>query len=119
MRHFLYAVSSVDPAPVGDGDAASWLQHYKLRNPDDVFIPMASGLEDIQAGDMLWFAVNNILEGVVTVSRIEEDVVNDRKEIWFDGSQIHAMDEKLTTHLRTAIIGKETTDRWFKSLKAL
>lgn len=117
MQHFLYAVSSDDPAPAGDGDAASWLRHYKLENDDMVYIPQTKGLEGIQAGDSLWFSVNNILQGVVTVDRVEEDAINDRREIWFNGAEIKQT-EYILTHLKTAVVGEEITDRWLTYVKA-
>lgn len=115
MSHFLYAVSKEDPAPVGDGDAASWLVFYKLSAQEETFIPMAAGLEDIRAGDTLWFAVNAVIQGAATVMRIEDDVINNRKEIWFGVPNL--AEEKVETGLKTAPIGQEITKQWQKALQ--
>lgn len=114
MRHFLYAVSQSDRAPVGDGDAASWLIFYKLGSDVETFIPMPEGLEEIQPGDMLWFAANTTLQGAAKVTRLEDDQINGRKEIWFE--QPRLAEEKVETHLKTAPIRQETAERWVKAL---
>jgi hypothetical protein len=116
MSHFLYAVFKEEPAPVGDGDAASWLVFYKLGATEETFIPMPPGLEDIRPGDTLWFAVNREMKGAAKVTRIEDDIINNRKEVWFEVPVL--AHEQVRTHLKTAVIGKETADRWLKSLEA-
>src|SRR5574338_1191565 len=110
MHHYVYAVSSSDPAPVGDGDAASWLLFYKLGAGEEAFIPMPAALEGIDAGDTLWFSVNNTLQGAAKVLRVEDDVINSRKEIWFE--QPVLAEDAIETHLKTAPIGEETAKRW-------
>lgn len=120
MQHFVYAVSYGSPAPAGIGDAASWLRYYKLDNDDEVFIPMAEGLEEIQAGDTLWFIIEGILYGAVPVLRIEEDAINERKEVWFDGSCIqHAEPGVEIANARTAKISTMEAVRWTEVLEGL
>ena len=119
MSHFLYAVTKDDQAPVGDGDAPSWLRYYKLEREDFVFIPMVPGLEDIQSGDMLWFAIDGRLYGAVRIERIEEDVINSRKEIWFNGGDICPMIKEVETGLKTApLLDSGVVKHWLQSLSA-
>ena len=118
MRHFLYAVTSNDPAPVGDGDAVSWLCHYKFRNDDEVYIPMPPALEEIQPGDGLWFSTNDELQGLAIVLRVEDDAINNRKEIWFAGWKIRFVTTTHETHLKTAVIEQGKADRWMQLLEA-
>lgn len=119
MRHFLYAVTKREPAPIGDGDAASWLRHYRLSAELETFIPMVPELAGVEEGDQLWFAIDHELCGAVSVKRIAEDVFNNRKEIWFKGSDIVRPFRVVETHLKTACISKELAGEWTKSLEVL
>ncbi len=120
MQHFAYAVRYDSPAPAGIGDAPSWLRYYKLSSDDEVFIPMVEGLEEIQAGDMLWFIIEDVLYGMVPVLRIEEDAINGKKEIWFDGSTVrHASPGKTIKDACTAKVSPVEAGQWTESLEGL
>lgn len=113
MPHFLYAVSSDEPAPAGSGDAASWLQYYKLENEDEVYIPCpAAWGECVSPGDIIWFAVNREVHGFAVVTRTQKDAMNQREEIWFDGSKIYRPTRAFSTGLKTAPLHGETALRW-------
>jgi hypothetical protein len=114
MRHFVFAARSTDPAPVGGGDAASWLKFYKLDPEEEVFIPRVAGLEDVRVGDALWFAVNNQLIGFSKVLRIEEDNLNAREELWVDTGKMVRCTGKAETHCNTSSIGLDLAERWLQ-----
>ena len=109
------AVTSKDPATAGGGDAASWMRHYKLKAEDMVYIPMVDGLKEIASGDMLWFAIEGELCGGVRVDSVEDDVMNNRQEIWFKGSQIrHTLGLKVDAPKTGEV---RTGDEWLKFLR--
>lgn len=119
MHHFLYAVNSNSPAPQGGGDAASWLRYYKLQENDEVFVPMVPGLETIQPGDMLWFSIDGELQSAVIVLRVLDDHLNDKIEIWFDGTQLRHVTTKTEWMGSTGPIEERLAQTWMGSLELI
>lgn len=92
MKQFIFAINRHDPAPAGGGDAKSWFFFYKWDVGEEVYVPFANELLPDDAlpepGDLLWFFVEGRCAGYVHLLRLEDDPLNQRKELWYHTDSI-------------------------------
>ena len=65
---------------------ASWFKHYKLEDGGETFVPVPDPYECLE-GDMLWFAMDSVIVGYVVILQQQEDLINNKWEIWFDSTK--------------------------------
>jgi len=92
--NFLYRMKSTDPSPVGNGNMENWFRYYKMDREDDVYVPVPPEHMVATAGepgDTMWFLMDNFVVAVAPISRVQEDVFNNRAEVWYDGPKMKAV----------------------------
>ncbi len=115
--HFVFVVSSNKPSPAGRGNEGGWLRHYKIEREDEVFIPWEEepGVPKPWKGDHLWMQIDADVIGVVQIARVEEDQINGRFELWFDGGNIQPV-KGVKSELSTGRVAELTAESWLKQL---
>lgn len=93
-KHFVFVVRSDDPSPSGRGTAVDYFKAYKLASVDDIYIPWHGeyGQTVPIAGDVLWMQIEEDVIACVTIKHVMDDVMNDRIELWFDGTNIKTVE---------------------------
>ena len=83
-----YSMTGDGPDPINSGTMCSWFYFYKWFPDGDggeVFVPSPPGqFPDIGPGDTLLFVMDGEEVGYVTINKIQMDVLNGNKELWYD-----------------------------------
>jgi hypothetical protein len=126
IRHFVFVAGTDRPSLTGRGTEAEWLQHYKIESEDDdeVFVPWEPTFmentippaEDPKAGDMLWMQIDYDVIACVVISRVVEDVIGGRLELWFKGSDIKTVKGLKALRLVSGP-GAVGVDRWVQHIE--
>lgn len=88
MRHHLYLMKSDAPAPAGDGDTRSWFFFYKWNADGEMYVPQRAPFLEVEAGDMVWFVMDDAVLGGAPILRVEEEMRC--QEIWYRGEAVRA-----------------------------
>lgn len=116
MRNHLFPMSSSDPAPQGGGDTRSWFYYYKIRPEEpELFVPIATRPE-LEAGDILWFILDENVVACSTVLRVIEDPMKGSYEIWYSGTGLIELDMINNEETRGVILNG---DLWKKLREAV
>ena len=99
MKHLIYLMDGQSKAPMGDGDFKSWFYYYKWEVAEETWVPWELPYA-VEAGDVLWFCMDGVITGCVLVSKVQEDPLNKRWEIWYDAQKIC----KVVSHVTIAEI---------------
>lgn len=91
MRHHLYLMSSIAPAPAGDGDTRSWFFFYKWNVEGDTYVPQKRPFLEAEQGDVLWFVLDGCVLGGAPITRVELEYSANREEIWYRGESLLAL----------------------------
>jgi len=113
MKDVFYRLFSADPPPQGGGDARSWLFYYKLPfgQEEETFVP---GHQEAEAGDRLWFVLDEHLVACTVIQRVQDDNINSRYEYWYNGKELFELDIQLTEDTLRSIEHGELWDRLAK-----
>lgn len=113
MKDVLYIRKGSDKAPQGGGDTRSWLFYYKLRagedselsvpGPDRDYDKTTEVKDEPEAGDRLWFILDELIVGVVPVLRVMFDDLNNRNEYWYNGIDLYEISITLNETTRAQI----------------
>lgn len=115
-RNFVYSIITTQTSPTGRGSKREWLEYYKLNpelNEAYVFLDM-DGVEP-EAGDTLWFQVDDQIIACVTVRSTFFDPARALYELWYKGSEIQRIDGVRTEERGTRIVSPEAP--WISSVR--
>lgn len=102
MKHFVFAMNSNGRPPAGDGTMEAWFLYYKWDVDGEAFVPLPedsiSPDARLDAGDVLWFILDERPIGCVPILRIEPDPLNHFIEFHYDTRQIQAAPLRDLTH---------------------
>jgi hypothetical protein len=93
--HAIYKMVGTDLDPVGAGDTKSWFHFYKWgKGKGDTYVPLDVSIEELPGvGDILWFVLDDIVQGYVTVTSVSTTLSTGRTEVWYDTETAVILDE--------------------------
>lgn len=83
MQHYLYRMTGIDTAPAGTGCTRDWFYYYKWNVAGATFVPVKES-PAVEAGDMIWFAMDGCLLGSAMIEDVMDDPISGHTEIWYD-----------------------------------
>lgn len=95
-RNFVYAILSTQFSPTGKGTKLEWLEYYKLNPESETFVFLDLEGETPEAGDVLWFQVDDRIIARARINRVFLDPMKDLYELWYTGSDVQRIDGVLT-----------------------
>ena len=121
MRHFVYAMKSTDKAPAGGGLTHNWFMHYKWDVDDETYVPYVQpeGAALPTEGDTIWFVEDQFLLGCARITRVTEDPLNDRHEIYYDTRDLQDFQGQKTvsTAQPSGVVHAPSSVNFFDELK--
>lgn len=120
MKHLLYTMKSENKAPAGHRNQDDWFYLYKWRVEGEVYIPWESTEKLAETGDVLWFSIDAEVIGCALIKRVQEDPLNKRWELWYDGDKVCQTISHVTTadiaELVADVLPQEAGDKWLKEI---
>lgn len=76
----------------------SWFIYYKFRpdDPEELYVPAPYGTAEFSEGDVAWLCVGNEVYGGVPILRVVDDALNQRKELWYRGTDIKVLRQPMS-----------------------
>jgi hypothetical protein len=123
MSHFVYAMKSKDPAPVGGGTTEGWFLRYKWDVDDEAYVPVPTlqpGVPWPQVGDTIWFVMDRAPLGCAVITKVQEDPLNDRHELWYDTRVLQDFQGQRMYHTSqaTGVVTTDSSVAFFNGLKS-
>ena len=115
-RHFIYVMTSSDPAPASGGDTGSWFRYYKWDVEGEAFVPFPpETLENSPLpaeGDTLWFVLDGACLGCAPVVRADSANMQGVVEVYYNAQcRRELVGVSLAIPLVTGVTTPETVSR--------
>lgn len=120
MKHFVYQMKALDPAPAGPRDRTteSWFNQYKVRGAGETYVPTRQEYAAAESGDTIWFQMDGTILSCAPFLRMQDDGMNGRKELWYDADRMRMAGWAGGSLVADGItVPRELGDLWLKSVR--